>query len=175
MIFRVDVFGRPSPQLVLLMRLPMEDLRGPAIIAGEYVLEVSSPGVDRALTQPRHWRRNVGRLVTVTVARDKLIHALQRAAILSNEKYRGVRLEIAGQSIRIVAHNPQQEEAVDEVEASHEFEQLTIGFNVNYLMDALHALEGENAQLALKDAGSSCLVTDPEDQGVKQVVMPLKL
>lgn len=111
----------------------------------------------------------------VVTDRDALIHALHRAAILSNEKYRGVRLEIAKQAIRIVAHNPQQEEAIDEVGAEHEFDQLTIGFNVNYLMDALNALRGEKAHLALKDANSSCMVTDPEDAEVRQVVMPLKL
>lgn len=111
----------------------------------------------------------------VLVDRDALIHALHRAAILSNEKYRGVRLEVAKQAIRIVAHNPQQEEAIDEVGAEHAFEQLTIGFNVNYLMDALNALDGDKAHLALKDAGSSCMVTNPEDAEVRQVVMPLKL
>lgn len=111
----------------------------------------------------------------VLVEREALIHALHRAAILSNEKYRGVRLEVAKQAIRIIAHNPQQEEAIDEVEAEHDFDQLTVGFNVNYLMDALNAFDGEKAHLALKDAGSSCMVSDPDDAEVRQVVMPLKL
>lgn len=111
----------------------------------------------------------------VTVNRADFIKALQRAAILSNEKYRGVRLDIAKQSIKITAHNPQQEEATEEVEAEHEFDKITVGFNVNYLMDALAALDGERIHLALKDANSSCLVSDPERDDVRQVVMPLKL
>ena len=111
----------------------------------------------------------------VTVDRAGFIKSLQRAAILSNEKYRGVRLDIAGQSIKITAHNPQQEEATEEVEAEHEFDKITVGFNVNYLMDALNALDGERIHMALKDANSSCLVSDPEREDVRQVVMPLKL
>ncbi len=107
--------------------------------------------------------------------RGELTHALQRAAILSNEKYRGVRLEMLPDTMRIVAHNPQQEEATEEIEVEHDFDKLKVGFNVNYLMDALNAMEGEKIAISLKDANSSCLVTDTDTEAVRQVVMPLKL
>lgn len=109
------------------------------------------------------------------VDRNEFTHALQRAAILSNEKYRGVRLEMLPDTVRIVAHNPQQEEATEEVEAEHDFDKLKVGFNVNYLLDALGSMEGEKVAISLKDANSSCLVTDPDSEAVRQVVMPLKL
>ncbi|MFW5926650.1 MAG: DNA polymerase III subunit beta [Wenzhouxiangella sp.] len=109
------------------------------------------------------------------VDRNEFTHALQRAAILSNEKYRGVRLELLPDMVRIVAHNPQQEEATEEVEAEHAFDKFKVGFNVNYLLDAIGAMEGEKVAVALKDSNSSCLVTDPDSDAVRQVVMPLKL
>lgn len=107
--------------------------------------------------------------------RSEMIDALQRAAILSNEKYRGVRLDMEPGIVRVVAHNPQQEEAVEEIEAEHNFDQLKVGFNVNYLLDALNAIDGEQVRVALRDANSSCLVTAIDSDNVRQVVMPLKL
>lgn len=107
--------------------------------------------------------------------RSEMIDALQRAAILSNEKYRGVRLDMEPGIVRVVAHNPQQEEAVEEIEAKHNFDQLKVGFNVNYLLDALNAIDGEQVRVALRDANSSCLVTAIDSDNVRQVVMPLKL
>jgi len=111
----------------------------------------------------------------VILNKSDITQALQRAAILSNEKYRGVRLDLAPGSVRVVAHNPQQEEAVEDVEAEHDFDQLKVGFNVNYLLDALNAIDGEKVRIALRDANSSCLVTAIDDDSVRQVVMPLKL
>src|SRR5690625_7834162 len=71
------------------------------------------------------------------VNREALIHALQRVAILSNEKYRGVRMELQPDALRIAAHNPQQEEASEELSAEHSHDGLKLGLNVNYLRDAL--------------------------------------
>lgn len=107
--------------------------------------------------------------------RASFMRALQRAAILSNEKYRGVRIESNPDSIRIVAHNPQQEEAIEEVEAKHNYDGLVVGFNVNYLLEALGSIDAESAQLSLKSADSSCLITAVDSDRVRQVVMPLKL
>ena len=107
--------------------------------------------------------------------RGAFVDALHRAAILSNEKYRGVRLEMTPGLLRIVAHNPQQEEATDEIEAEHTYETLKVGFNVNYLLDALGSIDGDTVRLALRDANSSCLVTATDNDAVRQVVMPLKL
>ena len=103
------------------------------------------------------------------------IQALQRAAILSNEKYKGVRLEAAGDVIKIIAHNPQHEEAVEAIEAELNFERLAVGFNVTYLLDALTAIDTASVSLELKDANSSCLVSAPDSDVNRHVVMPLKL
>ena len=111
----------------------------------------------------------------MTVVRQDFIRALQRAAILSNEKYRGVRIESNEGTIRIIAHNPQQEEATEEIEAEHNYDGLVVGFNVNYLLDALGSIDGEQARLSLKGADSSCLITAVDTDNVRQVVMPLKL
>jgi DNA polymerase III subunit beta len=111
----------------------------------------------------------------IRLERNGFVHALQRASILSNEKYRGVRLEAAGNSVRIIAHNPQHEEAIEELEAQLNFDQIAIGFNVTYLLDALTAIEAERVLMELKDPNSSCLITsDPPGQD-RHVVMPLKL
>ena len=107
--------------------------------------------------------------------RDALRAALQRAAILSNEKYRGVRLEVSPGRLRIVAHNPEQEEAVEELEAETSVNELAIGFNVVYLLDALASLNDEKVRLQLRDAQSSCLLQGAEHGQVRHVVMPLRL
>jgi DNA polymerase-3 subunit beta len=112
---------------------------------------------------------------TATLDREVLRGALQRAAILSNEKYRGVKLEFSPSKLRIVAHNPEQEEAVEEVEAETGVSDLTVGFNVGYLLDALAALRGEKARLSLRDAQSSCLVQEDDSEQSRHVIMPLRL
>jgi len=117
----------------------------------------------------------VGADKQMLVDKATFVHALQRAAILSNEKYRGVKLEAAGSTIKIVAHNPQHEEAVEEVEAELNFDQLAVGFNVTYLLDALMAIDTDQVSLELKDANSSCLVSAPDSDINRHVVMPLKL
>ena len=112
---------------------------------------------------------------SATLDREVLRGALQRAAILSNEKYRGVRLELSPGKLRIVAHNPEQEEAVEEVEADTHVSDLAVGFNVGYLLDALAALRGEKARLSLRDAQSSCLVQENDSEQSRHVIMPLRL
>lgn len=110
-----------------------------------------------------------------TLDREVLRGALQRAAILSNEKYRGVKLELSPGKLRIVAHNPEQEEAVEELEADTVVSDLAVGFNVGYLLDALAALRGERARLNLRDAQSSCLVQEDDSDQARHVIMPLRL
>lgn len=111
----------------------------------------------------------------VSASRDALRQALQRAAILSNEKYRGVRLEFAKDSIRIQANNPDQEEAEDEVEVEYAGSEMEIGFNVNYLLDALGAVESDAVEVGLVDPNSSCVVRAPDDDKCLYVVMPMRL
>jgi DNA polymerase-3 subunit beta len=111
----------------------------------------------------------------VTAVRDDLRLALQRAAILSNEKYRGIRFAVKPNLLTIQSHNPEQEEAEEEVEVTYEGEELEIGFNVNYLMDALAAVEGPEVQVCLTDGNSSCLIRSSADSGARFVVMPMRL
>ena len=111
----------------------------------------------------------------VTAVREDLRQALQRAAILSNEKYRGIRFAVKPNALTIQSHNPEQEEAEEEVEVNYEGEDLEIGFNVNYLLDALAAVEGPEVQIGLTDGNSSCLIRSVADAGSRFVVMPMRL
>lgn len=112
---------------------------------------------------------------TIQLNRETLRAALQRVAILTNEKYRGVRLEISPNLVRISGQNPDQEEAQEEIEVQTSIEGLAIGFNVMYLLDALTALRGEDVVLLLRDANSSALVQDHGSESARHVVMPLRL
>jgi DNA polymerase-3 subunit beta len=111
----------------------------------------------------------------VVTERDGLRAALQRTAILSNEKYRGIRLSLRENLLTIQAHNPEQEEAEEEVEVSYSGEEMEVGFNVNYLLDALGAVDTDEVEIGLTDANSSCLVRPPGTTGSKYVVMPMRL
>jgi len=117
----------------------------------------------------------IGANQEVRVDRDALRAALQRAAILSNEKYHGVRIEISPGQLRIQSHNPEQEEALEEIEAETGVNGLSVGFNVNYLLDALNALRGEQVLLLLRDANSSALLREIDSEQSRHVVMPLRL
>ena len=111
----------------------------------------------------------------VEADREALRAALQRTAILSNEKYRGVRLNAKTNLLTLQAHNPEQEEAEDSVEVSYAGDEVEIGFNVTYLLDALGAIDGDRVQIGLIDENSSCLITVPGKQDCKYVVMPMRL
>ena len=107
--------------------------------------------------------------------RNLLRHALQRTAILSNEKYRGVRLELSENSVVLQANNPEQEEAVETLEVEYTGDAMEIGFNVNYLLDALAAVDSEQVEFGVTDANSSCLIREPGSDHSKFVVMPMRL
>ena len=111
----------------------------------------------------------------VKIDREALRAALQRASILSNEKYRGVRVEVSPNLLKISAHNPEQEEAQEEVEAETHVDTLAIGFNVTYLLEALGALRDEFVVMQLRDANSSALVRGAGSHHARHVVMPLRL
>ena len=111
----------------------------------------------------------------VKIDREALRASLQRASILSNEKYRGVRVEVSPNLLKISAHNPEQEEAQEEVEAETRVDALAIGFNVTYLLEALSALRDEYVVMQLRDANSSALVRGADNHHARHVVMPLRL
>ncbi len=111
----------------------------------------------------------------VEADRDVLRQALQRTAILSNEKYRGIRLTVRPDLLTLQAHNPEQEEAEDQVEVGYSGDEIEIGFNVNYLLDALSAIDTEKVEIGLTDSNSSCLIRAHGIAGTKYVVMPMRL
>jgi DNA polymerase-3 subunit beta len=100
---------------------------------------------------------------------------LQRTAILSNEKYRGIRITVKRSAMTVQAHNPEQEEAEEEIEVGYEGNDLEVGFNVNYLLDALAAIDGQEVELGLTDSNSSCLIRSPGNAATRYVVMPMRL
>ena len=113
---------------------------------------------------------------SIEADRDVLRAALQRTAILSNEKYRGIRLMLKKDLLTLQAHNPEQEEAEDQIEVVFAGgDELEVGFNVNYLLDALAAIDTEKVEIGLTDANSSCLIRSPGNTAARYVVMPMRL
>lgn len=104
-----------------------------------------------------------------------LLQALQRAAILTNEKFKGVRWVLVDGSLKIICSNNEQEEAQEEIDVDYSGDALDIGFNVNYLQDVLNNLECAEVECALGDANSSALITVPGKDDFKYVVMPMRI
>ncbi len=112
----------------------------------------------------------------VTGDRESLKHAFGRTAILSNEKYRGVRIQLQPGAMHMFATNPEQEEAQEEVAVSYKGDSLEIGFNVSYLLDVLTVLKGQKVLFTLSDSNSSALIEeDSDDNKAFYVVMPMRL
>ncbi|HHL31417.1 MAG TPA: DNA polymerase III subunit beta, partial [Oceanospirillales bacterium] len=112
---------------------------------------------------------------TLTTDKNLLKSALQRVAILSNEQYKGVKLNIINNQMKIVGHNPEQEQAEEVIEIQSDISEIRTGFNVTYLLDAINAIEGDVIMLNFKDALSSCLIKHPEDNSCRLVVMPIRI
>ncbi len=111
----------------------------------------------------------------ITADRDQLRQALMRASILSNEKYRGIRLILEKDLIKLQAQNPDQEEADIEQEVVYAGDDIEIGFNVNYMLDVLNVTNSDTVQAALRDSNSSFLLTYPDQVDCKYVIMPMRL
>ena len=111
----------------------------------------------------------------IVLDRTLLLHSLQRAAILSNEKFRGVRWMLAGNSLRISCTNNEQEEAQEELEIDYSGDALDVGFNITYLLDVLNNVSTERIDCAFGDASSSMLVTLPDRSDFRYVVMPMRI
>jgi len=112
---------------------------------------------------------------SVTLGRAPLLASLQRAAILTSEKFKGVRINIEPGTLRIASSNAEQEEAKEELEIDYSGDTIEIGFNVTYLMDALANMSQEMIKVELQDTNSSALITVPEQAGFKYVVMPMRI
>jgi DNA polymerase-3 subunit beta len=114
-------------------------------------------------------------LKKLTLTREPFRETLGRVAILSSEKYRGVRISLKKKVMQVTAHNPEQEEAQEEVATDYTGEELEIGFNVNYMMDAISALKSESINFGLNDPNSSCTLSSPDTQYPQYVIMPMRL
>ena len=134
------------------------------------LIEGRFPDYNRVIPRPEQCDKEA------QVDRELARRSLQRASILSNEKYRTVRLSFSDGALHVAANNPDHEEAEDEVDIRYTGEAVEIGFNVNYLIDALGVLTSETVSFHLSDSGSSCLLTPKDDDGsCRYVVMPMRL
>ena len=111
----------------------------------------------------------------IVLGRAALLASLQRAAILTSDKFKGVRLNIEPGSLRVASNNAEQEEAVDELDIDYAGDSIEIGFNVTYLIDALANIQNDMVKIELTDSNSSALLTVPEKPGFKYVVMPMRI
>lgn len=111
----------------------------------------------------------------ITLGRLPLLAALQRTAILTSEKFKGVRIHVGDNTLRIASNNAEQEEATDELDIEYSGDAIEIGFNVTYLIDALSNMDQEMVEIALQDGNSSALFTIPDNQHFKYVVMPMRI
>ena len=109
------------------------------------------------------------------INRQKLLGAVERAAILANEKFRAIRIQLEPGILRVICSNSEQEEAQEELEIAYQGESLEAGFNIGYLMDVLRSLGCEDIQIAFGDASRSTLMTMPNDANFKYVVMPMRI
>lgn len=123
------------------------------------------------------YRRVMPQNTTKTVIADceDLRQAFSRAAILSNEKFRGVRVNLSSGTMQITANNPEQEEAQEVVDVDYQGDDLEIGFNVSYVLDVLNAVRCDKVSLSMSDANASALIENAEDSSAQYVVMPIRL
>ncbi len=112
---------------------------------------------------------------TVTLGRAILLTTLQRTAILTSDKFKGVRINLEAGVLRVAASNAEQEEAVDEIEIDYAGDSIEIGFNVSYLIDVLSNMSQDMVRMDLADSNSSVLVTMAENPNFKYVVMPMRI
>jgi DNA polymerase-3 subunit beta len=112
---------------------------------------------------------------TFSTERLGVLLAMQRASILSNEKYRGIRMVLSNNNLKLISTNSDQEEAEEELEIDYSGDGLDIGFNVTYLIDVLNNTNNEQVTFSFADANSSCLITLPNNTDYKYVVMPMRI
>ena len=130
------------------------------------VIEGKFPDYERVIPKYEN-HLNINRVI--------IQQALQRAAILSNEKFRGVRFVLTEKNLSIISSNSEQEEAQEEMEMDYHGEAIDIGFNVNYLMDGLNNINSETAIFSFGDPNSSILITSPDNLEFRYVVMPMRI
>ncbi|MCL4469776.1 MAG: DNA polymerase III subunit beta [Sulfuricella sp.] len=137
------------------------------IVLVSKIIEGKFPDYNRVVPSNYQNQMQIDRMI--------LLQALQRAAILSNEKFRGVRLVLTQNSLRVICNNNEQEEAQEDIEVSYLGDPLDIGFNVNYLLDVLMNVNNDSIVISFGDANSSGLFTVPGNEYFKYVVMPMRI
>jgi len=150
------IFGENHIQVIL-----------PDITFTTKLIDGRFPDYQRVIPQSTH--------KTAIMNREELRQALNRAAILSNEKFYGVRLQFSEEKNRVLATNINQEEAEEELNAEYQGEPIEIGFNVNYLLDALGGIDDEQVMICLTNSDSSALIKGVTDERARYVVMPMRL
>ena len=109
------------------------------------------------------------------INRSLLLDSMLRASILSNDKYRGIRMVIEDNNLKLVSNNSDHEQAEEELEIDYKGDKIDIGFNVTYLIDVLTNIQSDQLTIAFNDSSSSCLVTIPNNEKYKYVVMPMRI
>jgi DNA polymerase-3 subunit beta len=171
----------PRKAVQELVRLLEEEESEAEIRFGGNVIQVNTPAmrftsklIDGKFPDYQNVIPSAGNRIAIC-DRSELRQALTRVSILSNEKYRGVRLQFASGLLRVSAHNPEQEEAEEEIAIDFSGEDIEIGFNVTYLLDALTACRSNQVKLHMNDANSSCLIEGTDEKDCKHIVMPIRL
>jgi DNA polymerase-3 subunit beta len=138
-----------------------------SVVLTSKVIDGKFPDYTRVIPSGYQKRFSINRL--------QLLQALQRAAILSNEKFRGVRWTMTANALRVSCTNNEQEEAQEELEIAYGGEALDIGFNITYLLDVLNNVHADEVECALGDANSSMLIMVPNEREFRYVVMPMRI
>ncbi|PHS72719.1 MAG: DNA polymerase III subunit beta [Cycloclasticus sp.] len=112
---------------------------------------------------------------SLIIEKQSFKSALSRVSILSNEKYKGIRLDLSEQLLTINANNPEQDEAEETLTVDFNGEEMSMGFNSSYLMDALNVIESDKVRISFTDTNSSCLLEDPNDTSSRFVIMPMRI
>ena len=131
------------------------------------VIDGKFPDYDRVIPQ--------GHDNVFNIDRSLLLDSMLRASILSNDKYRGIRMVVEEGNLKLVSNNSEQEQAEEELEIDYKGEKIDVGFNVTYLIDVLTNIQSDKLTFAFNDSSSSCLVTIPNNEKYKYVVMPMRI
>ena len=184
----MDLPGKADAQQVIVPRKGVLELQRLLSTEGTVGITIGSSHVRAQIGDVRFTSKLIdgrfpeyGRVIpaapprTVVADREVLRAALHRTSILANEKYRGIRLALKKNSLTLQAHNPEQEEAEEQVEVTYKGDELEVGFNVTYLLEALAAVDGTEVEIGVTDGNSSCLIHAPGATSARYVVMPMRL
>ncbi|MCH1921123.1 DNA polymerase III subunit beta [Shewanella sp. A3A] len=171
----------PRKGVVELSRLLDSDDQSIALAIGENAIRATTANavltsklVDGRFPDYRRVLPKGGDKVVIA-SRNSLKQSLTRASILSNEKFRGVRIQLSDSLLKINANNPEQEEAEEIVDVEYNGPALEIGFNVSYLLDVLNSLKSDDVRITLSDGNSSALIENHVEEDSMYVVMPMRL